>query len=320
MPNCFDFETLTTDCILDAVEKESGKKFLPLVHPHPSYINRVYELKAEDGSRIIAKFYRPGRWPIEAIIDEHDFILDCEEAEIPVIAPLPLLEDFTIGRVNNVYFSLYPYQFGRGFELITDEDWQRLGRLLGRLHAVGSKKDAPNRVVLHPRESTENDLDHILDSGILPPHHADTFERLVVELIDLTAPLFEDIHYIRVHGDCHAANILCGRDDALMLIDFDDMAMAPAVQDLWMLLPDHATKARREIDLILTGYEVFHSFDDSELQLIEPLRAMRMVYFLAWRCRQIQDPGFLRQFPEWGNEAFWNREITALEQQIESFF
>ena len=50
----------------------------------------MYELQARRGERIIAKFYRPGRWSRTALEDEHRFLADCAEAEIPVVCPLTL--------------------------------------------------------------------------------------------------------------------------------------------------------------------------------------------------------------------------------------
>jgi len=101
-----------------------------------------------------------------------------------------------------------------------------------------------------------------------------------------------------------------------MLIDFDDMATGPAVQDLWMLLPDRADRCRREINLILEGYETFQEFDDYSLRLIEPLRAMRMLYFLSWCARQVADAGFSRTFPDWGSDSFWRGQIADLTHQM----
>ena len=62
----FNFNDLTPDLILDAVESvgiyaESGLLALN------SYENRVYQFKAEDGLRYVAKFYRPERWSAEQI-------------------------------------------------------------------------------------------------------------------------------------------------------------------------------------------------------------------------------------------------------------
>jgi len=103
-----------------------------------------------------------------------------------------------------------------------------------------------------------------------------------------------------------------------MLIDFDDMATGPAVQDLWMLLPDRLPQARAEIGLIIEGYETFHEFDDRQLHLIEPLRAMRMLYFLAWCSRQANDPNFARRFPDWGSDTFWRQQAVDLREQLDA--
>lgn len=100
-----------------------------------------------------------------------------------------------------------------------------------------------------------------------------------------------------------------------MVIDFDDMAMGPAVQDIWLLLPGHANSVRREINLLLEGYEQFLEFDDRQLRLVEILRAMRIIYFLAWCSTQIDDFKFKSNFPDWGSEMFWQREIADLEHQ-----
>ena len=57
------------------------------------------------------------------------------------------------------------------------------------------------------------------------------------------------------------------------------------------------------------------TFDRRSLALIEPLRAMRILYFLAWRCRQVNDPGFRNHFPELETHNFWYAEIAELERQ-----
>lgn len=53
------------------------------------------------------------------------------------------------------------------------------------------------------------------------------------------------------------------------------------------------------------------------MRLIEPLRAMRMVYYLAWCARQSRDCAFLQNHPGWGGPAFWARELADLEGQLE---
>jgi Ser/Thr protein kinase RdoA (MazF antagonist) len=94
------------------------------------------------------------------------------------------------------------------------------------------------------------------------------------------------------------------------------MATGPPVQDLWMLLPGHVHECRREMNLVLQGYEDFREFDDRSLHLVESLRIMRIVYFLAWCSRQVHDPHFARNFPDWGTEQFWRKEIADLRRQL----
>ena len=135
--NTADFDNLLPDTMLDAVESALGLEMTGLATPLPSYINRVYEVQSIDGDRFIPKFYRPGRWSRAALHDEHDFVLECAEAEIPVIAPLKLADGQTINESNGIFFTVFPKKYGRQLEINTDEDWIRVGTLLGRVHAVG---------------------------------------------------------------------------------------------------------------------------------------------------------------------------------------
>lgn len=303
--------------MLDAVEDGLGIDMTGLAHPLSSYINRVYEVQARDGVRYIAKFYRPGRWTRRAVQQEHEFVLECATEEIPVVAPLPLANDATLGETpDGILFTVYPKGLGRELEPVADEDWRRLGRVVGRMHTVGQRHDADARVVMHPRHSTTEDMKQLLDGDFVTPRHRQEFANLANLILDRIAPLFDDVERIRIHGDCHNGNLL-ERPEGILVIDFDDMAMGPPVQDLWMLLPDHAKDSRRQINLILEGYEDFREFDDATLKLIEPLRVMRILYFLAWCSRQIEDPKFRHNFPHWGDDAFWSREINDLTRQLE---
>jgi Ser/Thr protein kinase RdoA (MazF antagonist) len=309
------FENLTPDTILDAVERASGFRLTPLTIPLPSYINRVYELRAVDGTKLIVKFYRPGRWSRESILAEHGFENDCQEAEIPVVPPLRLGNGTTIAEHDGGFFALFPKRAGRQLEITSESDWPRIGSLLGRLHLAGSKRKASARITIDPRLSTMRDID-LLCTAIIPEPYRGQYRTTAMRLIEMSAPLWEELEIIRIHGDCHRGNILDRLDEGLLVIDFDDMAMGPPVQDLWLLLPDRAANARYEIDLFLQGYERFRRFDRASLRCIEPLRAMRMIYFLAWCSRQIEDFQFRKNFPDWGNERFWQREINDLREQL----
>jgi len=309
------FELLTPDSILSAVEQATGVPLTSLAVSLPSYINRVYELRAKDGTKLIVKFYRPGRWTRESIMDEHRFILDCQDAELPVVAPLAFPDGATIADHNGILFSMFPKRSGRQLEINTDQDWERLGSLIARLHLCGEKRLAASRITMSPRLSTTDDVRHLCD-GVVPARLVDSFRSIAMKLIDAGAPLFETLETIRIHGDCHRGNILDRLDEGLLLIDFDDMAMGPPVQDLWLLLPDRATKSEHEIGLFVSGYERFRRFDRAGIRCIEPLRAMRMIYFLAWCGRQMNDFVFKRNFPDWGSDNFWQKEINDLREQL----
>ena len=309
------FENLTPDCILDAVEMAMGCQLTGLTAPLPSYINRVYELQPVAGDRLIAKFYRPGRWRRTALQDEHDFVLDCAAEEIPVVAPLELANGGTIGEYDGILFSVFPKRSGREMDLHTDEGWRRLGSLVGRIHLAGSRREAGNRLQMHPATTSIPEIEQLLDGGFMSPHQSDRFKDITSRIVEIALREFEGIELQRIHGDCHRANILERPGEGLMVIDFDDMVMGPPVQDIWLLLPDHANRTRHEINLILEGYEQFMEFDDRSLRLVEILRAMRIIYFLSWCSTQVDDFKFQGNFPDWGSEMFWQREIADIEHQ-----
>jgi len=311
-----DFTNLTPDALLDAIEHALTTPMTGFAHPLNSYINRVYEVQTCVGTRLIAKFYRPGRWPLAALQAEHAFVQECAAAEIPVVAPLPLSNGTTLGAADGIFFAVYNKRRGREFEPVDADHWRRLGRIIGRMHSVGSVHAAPARITLHPEVSTAADIGQLRSADVIPARFKSEFKRLSDAIMATIVPLFADAELIRIHGDCHQGNLLERPEEGLMLIDFDDMAMGPPVQDLWMLLPGHRHEVRQQIDFILSGYEDFREFDDCSLKLIEPLRIMRILYFMAWCCKQRRDPNFQIKFPDWGSEAFWSRELTDLQRQL----
>jgi len=318
------FELLAPPVVLGAVESAYGLVPDGTLAAYPSYVNRVYGLRAEDGPAYVAQCFRPGRWSAEAIREEHRFVLDCAEAELPVAAPLPDRDGQTLAAVTardegseqTFAFALYPRKGGRCFDAESDPDWVRLGALIGRLHAVGGRRQAEHRLVCTPHAATERFLRELEEAGVVPPKHAAAFFGLAREPLGCIAPLFEGVGLQRIHGDCHRGNILDRPGEGLLLIDFDDMMRGPAVQDLWLLLPDRARLARRELELILEGYEAIQPFERATLRLIEPLRLMRLLYYLAWSARQRDDLRFQQSNPGWGSEAFWVKEIEDLRDQL----
>jgi Ser/Thr protein kinase RdoA (MazF antagonist) len=308
--------TLTPDLILTLAEQALGVRCTNLCRPLASYINRVYELENKDRAGIIVKFYRPGRWSPAALQDEHDFLLELAAREIPVIPPLRLQDGTTLASHEGMHFALFPKCGGRSFDEYTDDQWLELGRLLGRTHAVGATHPPRDRVILSPDRSTRDQVAYILGGGFIPQDLRRPYQELTGTLIAEISPLFAGTEMIRIHGDCHFANLIHRPGESFYLIDFDDMAIGPPVQDFWMLLPDYADQALPEIELFLEGYETFRSFDRRALTLIEPLRAMRFIHYSAWCARQVAEDGSSQVIPDFGTPHYWQREIKDLSDQL----
>ncbi len=311
------FEPLTPDAVLTAVEDGLGVHCTNLCRPMNSYINRVYELEGKDGQQYVAKFYRPGRWSKETLQDEHDFLQELAEAEIPVVAPLPLGGQETLGEILGIYFTVFPKKGGRSFDEFTEQQWPELGRLLGRAHLVGAKHAPRDRIILDPGKSTRQNLDYILHGDFIPAELVRPFTELAESLIAEIDPMFEKAEMIRIHGDCHFSNLMYRPDEGMYLIDLDDMAVGPPVHDFWMLLPGFLNDSLAEVDMFLEGYEVFKDFDRRTLRLIEPLRAMRFIHYITWCAHQVAEDGLSRVAVDFGSHSYWQQEIHDLAEQME---
>ena len=310
-----DFSALTPDAVIDAVERALAVRCTNICRSLNSYINRVYDVGLNDGGSVVAKFYRPGRWSRDALQDELDFLQELNEAEVPVVPPLTGPNGTSLHDLNGTWFAVFPKKGGRALSEPVPNEWVHIGRLVARLHAVGARHPPRDRIRLHPRHATAAHLDFILRSGTVPAQLRRPYEQIVTGLIERIAPLFEGVETLRIHGDLHFGNILSRPGQGYHLLDFDDMAVGPAVQDLWMILPDRLARARAEMEFLLEGYETFLSFPRETLRLIEPLRAMRFLHFTAWCARQKADGGFARLAPDWGTREFWGQEIADLERQ-----
>jgi Ser/Thr protein kinase RdoA (MazF antagonist) len=311
------FRDLTPDRVIAAVEGALGVRCTNLFRPLNSYINRVYELELEDGGGLVAKFYRPGRWSKEALLDEHDFMLGLVQSEVPVVAPLALRDGGTLGSHEGMYFSVFPKKSGRVFDEYNDDQWLELGRLLGRVHTVGAALHPRDRITMAPDRSTRSQVDYILAGDFLPLEQAGRFRELTDTLIDEISPLFRGTEMICIHGDCHVSNLIYRPGESFFIIDFDDMSVGPPVQDFWMLLPGYRGESLAEIDIFLEGYETFRRFDRRTLHLIGPLRAMRFIHYMAWCAHQVAEDGHSRVAPDFGTRDYWLRELGDLDKQLE---
>jgi len=310
------FHNLSPDAIINLVEKSLGENFSNICRPHNSYINRVYELTAESGESFIVKFYRPGRWSRQALLDEHEFLLEMSGRDIPVIAPIELVDGNTLGVFDGVHYTLFPKKGGQFINEYNEDQWLELGRLLGRVHAAGTLHPPIDRITIHPGSSTTGHLNFIREGNFLPEELAQDFFSTTEEIIREITPRFTDTEMIRIHGDCHFSNLIFRPGESFYIIDFDDFGIGPPVQDFWMLLPDLPEKSLYETELFLDGYETFRPFHRKSLQLIEPLRAMRFIHFIAWCAHQVRDGGNPPS-PDWGSFNYWSQEISDLKDQLE---
>lgn len=311
------FPQLAPDTVLNLVESVLDIPCSNICRPLNSYINRVFELETVDGKGLVIKFYRPERWSKNALQDEHDFLLELDQQEIPVIPPLHLNNGETLGDLDGLYFSVFPRCGGRSYDEFNEDQWLEIGRLLGRSHAVGAVHPSHNRITMLPNNSTQDQIAFILDSGVISQAPVATrFSSLCNELLSEIGPTFEGVPLGRIHGDCHFSNIIYRPGESFFLIDFDDMVMGTPIQDLWMLLPGNPRESLLEIDLFLEGYETFHHFDRRTLRLIEPLRAMRFLHYIAWLTHQYIADGTAPLFPEFGSKEYWETEIGDLEDQL----
>jgi Ser/Thr protein kinase RdoA (MazF antagonist) len=311
------FHILTPDAVIYLAESVLDTPFTNLFRPFNSYINRVYELAQQNGEQRIIKFYRPDRWSKAALQEEHDFLFELVGQEIPVIAPLLLKDGSTLGQFEGIYFAIFPKCGGRCVDEFNDNQWLEIGRLLARIHNVGAVREANARISLGPESSTRSHVESILTSGLVPIDLLKPFSKVTDDIINEIKPYFVNCDRIRLQGDCHFGNIIYRPEESFFLIDFDDMTIGPPVQDLWMLLPGLLEDSLMEVDLFLEGYETFRDFDRRTLRLIEPLRAMRYIHYIAWCIHQVKGDGETRVLSDFGTIAYWQNEIKDLQDQLE---
>ncbi len=310
------YATLTPDAMLDAIESVGVRcdgRFIAL----NSYENRVYQVGVEDGLPLVAKFYRPGRWSDEAILEEHDFVRELAEQELPVIAPLAF-DGRTLLEQGGFRFALYPRRGGRVPDLDGAGVRERLGRLLGRIHAVGSSHGFAHRPTLDIGHFGEDSVRLLVEGGWVSRDLLEVYRGVAGHALEEVRRCYAragDVAYLRLHGDCYAGNVLWA-EDGPHFVDFDDSRMGPAVQDLWMLLSGERESRTRQLIELLAGYEGFREFDPRELHLVEALRTLRLMHYSAWIARRWEDPAFPAAFPWFNTPRYWEERILELREQI----
>ena len=329
VPDPHPYSRLTPDVVLNAIDGvglRADGRLLAL----NSYENRVYQIGVEEAcpgdpqpGAVVAKFYRPARWSDEQILEEHGFAAELAQAEIPVVAPLAF-EGATLLRSAGFRFALFPRRGGRAPELEDEKTLEWLGRFIGRIHAVGRAKPFRHRPRLDIESFGEEPRAFLLASGLIPPDLVAAWKQAAELALEGVRHAFRragDVAIIRVHGDCHAANVLWTPQSGNSpggphFVDLDDSRMAPAVQDLWMLVSGDRHSMARQLGHLLRGYEDFAEFDERSLNLVEALRTLRLLHYSAWLARRWDDPAFPMTFPWFNTSRYWQDRVLELREQI----
>jgi Ser/Thr protein kinase RdoA (MazF antagonist) len=316
MANPHPFETLTPDFIMQAIETEDylcDGRNLAL----NSYENRVYQVGIEDAQPIIAKFYRPDRWTDAQILEEHSFSYELEQQELPIVTPLKNKAGDSLHHFQDFRFSLFLRKGGHAPELDHRDNLSILGRLLGRMHLIGARTKFQHRPSINIQnygyDSAQFISQHFIPAGLKTAY--DSLAADVLKALESSIQRAGKVRSIRVHGDCHAGNMLW-RDERPNFVDFDDSRMAPAVQDIWMLLSGSREQQSIQLNKVLDGYFEFNDFDMRELQLIEVFRTFRIMHYSAWLAQRWQDPAFPHSFPWFNTERYWEQHILELREQF----
>jgi Ser/Thr protein kinase RdoA (MazF antagonist) len=311
------YDGLTPDAVLDALAS-AGLRGDGRLLALNSFENRVYLANLEDGGSVVAKFYRPGRWSDAQILEEHAFALELAEREIPVVAPLQI-EGRTLHGFGGFRFAAYPRCGGRPPELEDESVLEWIGRFLARIHACGALVEFRARPELSLESFGTASRDWLLANDCVPPDLKPAWSSVSAHALEGAREAWERagrVKTIRLHGDCHAGNILWREPDGPHFVDLDDARTGPAVQDLWMLLPAERETAEQSLGALLRGYEQFHAFDRRELLLVEALRTLRLLHYAHWLASRWDDPAFPAAFPWFGTQRYWQDRILELREQV----
>lgn len=310
------YSDLDPSLILDAIESEGFRCTGSLIALN-SYENRVYQVGIEEGTPLVAKFYRPFRWSDEAINEEHQFATELLEHEIPVIAPLKLANGKTLHHYQGYRFALFPRKGGRSLELDNLEHLEWMGRFIGRLHAVGACQTFQHRIKLDVNSYGYVPYQFLLEQNFIPSELKHNYCFVMEALLPKIEQCFREagsIDYIRLHGDCHAGNVLWS-DAGPHIVDLDDCLMGPAIQDIWMLLSGSKDQVEIQLNRILDGYCEFYDYNPRELYLVEALRTLRMIHYSGWLAKRWEDPAFPLNFPWFNTPRYWQEQLQYLNEQ-----
>ncbi len=318
------FHQLSPDTVFEAVEG-IGHRLTGRIQALNSLENRVYDIelakpndfgKGFSATNLVVKFYRPGRWSFDQINEEHQFLNSLLEFEVPIVAPLEFAgKTLHQHQETQLYFALFPKVQGRLKDELIKDEIDQAGRLIGRIHNIGSMGVFKHRYSLNPQtfvSASKTELKKLAPVDHLSFHH---YINLLDQLEEVLTPLFSGLEFQRLHGDFHRGNIVW-TSAGPMAVDFDDCLTGPVEQDLWLLFPGLDEDSLKERERFLDAYKEMTRKSHLKMNLTEPLRTMRMVHFNSWIAKRWEDHSFQRMFPQFTSASYWDQQLIDLRIQL----
>ncbi|MCE3013540.1 MAG: serine/threonine protein kinase [Proteobacteria bacterium] len=320
------FYKLTPD-VIDEVVRSFGLRPLGRVVQLNSLENRVYEVEVskytndflgpQNLNAVVIKFYRPGRWSEATIKEEHRFLFEMQEYEIPLITPLSRDEQSVFTHeASGLIYTVFPKVMGRLKDELNKDEAIQIGRLIARLHNIGKLSSFQSRARFNTTDWLLSGLGEIEAKEFISNDLKKSYSYLVNLIHQSITPYIERLPVQRIHGDFHRGNILWGEQGA-WITDLDDCVMGPREQDLWLLFPGQDEWSRDLQKHFLSGY---HEMSREPIHvtpfLTEALRSMRMIHFNAWIAKRWEDPIFQHMFTLFATQNYWEQQVIDLKQQV----
>ena len=311
---------------------------------------------AQKNTAVVAKFYRPKRWDRSQLLGEHALAkaLHVDGLQTPgyktILDPALRVDDsflwnpdtsvhsdlsrvtqeeklHTLGKTGDFHFCVWEKISGRAPLEVSPEDLQRIGRIIARMHNLFERKFVPDRLS-RPRLSTElwllNPLSDLESWGKIPRNFESQIFDLGEKLLEGLSWFDDCVSFLPIHGDLHRLNLVqtdVGGD--YWIVDFDDCVLGPEVQDLWLFASTcdisgfvSETETKSSLDFLLEGYNQLRRMPQGSEALVEPLRTMRMFYYIGWIAKRWKsDEMFRTTFGFFESERFWEQTFTDLEEQ-----
>lgn len=313
------FKDLNPDFILDVIQSQGFKPEGQLIQLN-SYENRVYEIPLLEGSSLVAKFYRPNRWSKEQLLEEHQTLAHLKKHNAAVVYPFELssnLPQNTLGYASPFHYAIYPKHKGKLKADLNEDQLFQLGDVLGHIHQVNQSLKLKHRLSLNSQTFGDDQLPSIFEGGFLPDDLFANLRDILHDCLDLMDPLFQqNLDEFPIHGDCHLGNVIWNQDDEPTLVDFDDMVLAPAVQDVWMLFHGSDAEKEEQQEPVFEGYEQHLDFDHNSLNWIEVFRTLRMIKHAAWIGERYDEAIFQQAFPYYPERKYWENLLLNFKEQL----